>query len=136
MGVVALHIGNAVAFACQGSILAHLQTRCNLELEKDRLGERLEVEVRVWAASGVDRFMAGAIFPKCQHLDQRLTVWNQRGQHVSDEIYPAGKLTPYAMAARGPGSLVANEAGKGFPDYATIQRDIEKALYKCPHIVL
>ena len=47
--------------------------------------------------------MAGAIFPKCQHLDQRLTVWEATGQHVSDEIYQAGKLTPYAMAARGPG---------------------------------
>ena len=70
-------------------------------------------------ASGVDRFMAGAIFSKCQHLDQRLTVLESTGQHGFDEIYPAGKLTPYAMAARGPGmaqhwSLSLESRGVGF----------------------
>ncbi len=41
----------------------NLQTRYNLELEKDRLGERLEGRGARFRASGVDRCLTGAIFP-------------------------------------------------------------------------
>ena len=42
-------------------------------------------------------------FPYVHDLDQLLTVLASTGQHVPDEIQRAGKLTPYAAAARYPG---------------------------------
>ena len=41
----------------------NLQTRCNLELEEDRLGERLEVEVRVLARQVLTDSWQGLYFP-------------------------------------------------------------------------
>ncbi len=42
-------------------------------------------------------------FPYVHDLDQLLTVLASTGQHVPDEIHRAGRLTPYATAARYPG---------------------------------
>ena len=42
-------------------------------------------------------------FPYVHDLDQLLTVLASTGQRVPDEIQRAGKLTPYAAAARYPG---------------------------------
>ena len=80
-----------------------MQTRCNLELEEGRLGERLEFEVRVLARQVLTDSWQGLYFPSSAPRPTIDGMGSNADNNVSDEIYPAGKLTPYAMAARAPG---------------------------------
>ncbi len=85
------------------------RARSNLVRAKNRVSGAYLEDLCFDAQQAAEKAIKGVMiacdiaFPFVHDLDQLLTVLESTGQHVPDEILQAGKLTPYATAARYPG---------------------------------
>ena len=85
------------------------RARSNLIRSKNRIPGAYLEDLCFDAQQAAEKSIKGVMiardiaFPYVHDLDQLLTVLESTGQHVPDEIHRAGKLTPYATAARYPG---------------------------------